>query len=97
MRTVAQGKTETTPTNREQTFLLVAFTSVAVLLGTIGIYALISFLVVQRTEASTALRNCIEDRVIEFFAEITKGSVVRDTCIGENNIELIFLPLNLCE
>jgi putative ABC transport system permease protein len=47
--TVDQNKRLTMTTNRQQTFLLVAFTAVAVLLGAIGIYALISFLVTQQT------------------------------------------------
>src|SRR5262249_24571474 len=34
---------------RQQTILLAAFTGVAVLLGALGIYALISFLITQRT------------------------------------------------
>ena len=48
MLTVDQSKRVTLTSNRQQISLLTAFTCVAMLIGAIGIYALISFLVVQR-------------------------------------------------
>src|SRR4030095_9986887 len=39
----------------------------------------------------------IEDRVIKLLSYLAEGRILRNTGIREHNIELAFLPLDLCE
>jgi hypothetical protein len=38
-----------------------------------------------------------EDRVKELLTDLAEGRNIPNTCIREDNIELAFLPLDLCE